>query len=150
MVFEFANGAIGQWNANRYNEPNCTDSRYTSGEFLVEGNGGSIRLHMDGRITLQKIGDRETEVEYPHERRGFPGDCCCATQGHSVDRIPDGGPFETDGHDYMKKLAGQILPGVPFGELGPEARFPGMAYVVFPGNVGGPDALEVALAILSR
>jgi hypothetical protein len=30
--------------------------------------------------------------------------------------------------------------------LGPETRFPGMAYVVFPGNVGGDDALAEAVA----
>ncbi len=38
-------------------------------------------------------------------------------------------------------VMGQILPGVPVWKLGPESRQPGMAYVVFPGNVGGPDAL---------
>ncbi len=47
-------------------------------------------------------------------------------------------------------VAGQILPGVPVWELGPETRYPGMPYVVFPGNVGGPDALKEAVAILSR
>jgi uncharacterized protein YgbK (DUF1537 family) len=36
---------------------------------------------------------------------------------------------------------GQILPGVPVWKLGQEARFPDMAYIIFPGNVGGPDAL---------
>jgi len=38
-------------------------------------------------------------------------------------------------------VLGQILPGVPVWQLGPESRFPGMPYVVFPGNVGGPWAL---------
>jgi len=38
-------------------------------------------------------------------------------------------------------VLGQILPGVPVWELGPETKFPGLPYVVFPGNVGGPDAL---------
>ncbi|MCI0538368.1 MAG: hypothetical protein L0Z50_24435 [Verrucomicrobiales bacterium] len=42
-------------------------------------------------------------------------------------------------------VRGQLLPGVPVWELGPEARFPGLAYVVFPGNVGGPDALVEAV-----
>ena len=39
-------------------------------------------------------------------------------------------------------VPGQILPGVPVWMLGPESRFPDMAYVVFPGNVGGPDAVS--------
>ncbi len=36
---------------------------------------------------------------------------------------------------------GQALPGVPVWQAGPESRYPGLAYVVFPGNVGGDDAL---------
>ena len=38
-------------------------------------------------------------------------------------------------------VLGQILPGVPVWRLGPETRFPGLTYIVFPGNVGAPDAL---------
>jgi uncharacterized protein YgbK (DUF1537 family) len=38
-------------------------------------------------------------------------------------------------------VLGQVLPGVPAWQSGPESRWPGMAYIVFPGNVGGPDAL---------
>jgi uncharacterized protein YgbK (DUF1537 family) len=38
-------------------------------------------------------------------------------------------------------VIGQVLPGVSLWELGAESRFPGMAYLVFPGNVGGPEAL---------
>jgi uncharacterized protein YgbK (DUF1537 family) len=39
-------------------------------------------------------------------------------------------------------ILGQILPGVPVWELGPESRFPGMPYIVFPGNVGQSSALS--------
>jgi uncharacterized protein YgbK (DUF1537 family) len=38
-------------------------------------------------------------------------------------------------------VLGQILPGVPVWQLGPETRYPGLSYIVFPGNVGGPEAL---------
>jgi len=38
-------------------------------------------------------------------------------------------------------VLGQILPGVPIWQLGAESRFPNLAYIVFPGNVGGADAL---------
>ncbi len=45
-------------------------------------------------------------------------------------------------------VLGQILPGVPVWQLGPESRYPGMPYVVFPGNVGGPQALvEIVKAL---
>lgn len=38
-------------------------------------------------------------------------------------------------------VLGQALPGVPVWRLGPESRWPGMGYLVFPGNVGDSDAL---------
>jgi uncharacterized protein YgbK (DUF1537 family) len=38
-------------------------------------------------------------------------------------------------------VLGQILPGVPVWQLGPETHHPGLSYIVFPGNVGGPEAL---------
>ena len=38
-------------------------------------------------------------------------------------------------------ILGQLLPGVPVWRLGHETRYPGMAYIVFPGNVGEDDAL---------
>lgn len=52
----------------------------------------------------------------------------------------------TDALGVTKALVlGQILPGVPVWSLGNETRFPGLAYVIFPGNVGDDDALTLAL-----
>jgi uncharacterized protein YgbK (DUF1537 family) len=47
-------------------------------------------------------------------------------------------------------VRGQILPGVPVWQLGAESRFPGLNYVVFPGNVGDEDALTAAFTKLGR
>lgn len=38
-------------------------------------------------------------------------------------------------------VMGQIRAGVPVWQLGAETRFPGLAYIVFPGNVGERDTL---------
>ena len=38
-------------------------------------------------------------------------------------------------------VCGQILPGVPVWQLGKESRFPKLAYIVFPGNVGDAGSL---------
>jgi uncharacterized protein YgbK (DUF1537 family) len=46
------------------------------------------------------------------------------------------------------RVLGQIAPGVPVWRLGPESRYPGLPYVVFPGNVGGPDALAAVIETL--
>lgn len=51
----------------------------------------------------------------------------------------------------VKKMyvLGQVLPGVPANRLGEESRFPGLAYIVFPGNVGKEDALTTLVHQLS-
>jgi uncharacterized protein YgbK (DUF1537 family) len=36
---------------------------------------------------------------------------------------------------------GQVQAGVPTWELGPESKFPNMPFIIYPGNVGGEDAL---------
>jgi len=46
-------------------------------------------------------------------------------------------------------VMGQVLPGVPVWKLGEEARYPGMAYIVFPGNVGNDDGLALIQQRLS-
>lgn len=45
-------------------------------------------------------------------------------------------------------VLGQILPGVPVWQLGPESRHPGLPYIVFPGNVGDSQALATVVAAL--
>ena len=47
-------------------------------------------------------------------------------------------------------VQGQLRAGVPVWQLGPESRWPGLAYIVFPGNVGGPAALAEVVAALKR
>jgi uncharacterized protein YgbK (DUF1537 family) len=45
-------------------------------------------------------------------------------------------------------VMGQAIPGVPIWRLGAEARWPDLVYVVFPGNVGGPNAVADMARIL--
>jgi predicted dehydrogenase/kynurenine formamidase len=104
MTFRFQSGALAVWDANRCNESTAAYPRYTFGEFLVEGSGGSIRLYDDGRLTIQARGNAEREHAYRHERRGFGGDCVLATQRHFIDCLNSGGPFETGGEDYLRNL----------------------------------------------
>jgi uncharacterized protein YgbK (DUF1537 family) len=47
-------------------------------------------------------------------------------------------------------VEGQLLPGVPVWRAGDETRFPGLCYIVFPGNVGGPNALVDLQTALRR
>ena len=102
-----SNKFIWSWDANRFNECNDPDPRFTFGEFLVEGDGGSIRLYLDGRITVQRLGQSELVHDYPHPRVAFAGDCVFATQRHFVDAMLEDQPFETGGDDYLRTLAVQ-------------------------------------------
>jgi uncharacterized protein YgbK (DUF1537 family) len=38
-------------------------------------------------------------------------------------------------------VLGQVIPGVPVWQLGDETKFPGIPYVVYPGNVGDEESL---------
>ena len=46
-------------------------------------------------------------------------------------------------------VAGQIRPGIPVWRTGDESKYPGMAYVIFPGNVGTKTDLKEVAEILS-
>jgi predicted dehydrogenase len=107
VVFEFANGAIGIWDASRFNECSDPDPRYTFGEFLIEGDRGSVRLNLAGQITIQTLGEPERQHDYVHRRHAFAGDCVYATQRHFVDCMMCGATFETNGDDYLRTLAVQ-------------------------------------------
>ena len=47
-------------------------------------------------------------------------------------------------------VMGQIQPGIPVWELGPESRFPALPYIIFPGNVGSDDTLKKVVEILRK
>lgn len=47
-------------------------------------------------------------------------------------------------------VAGQIKPGVPVWITGDESLFPGMPYIIFPGNVGTRDTLKETVELLER
>lgn len=46
-------------------------------------------------------------------------------------------------------VLGQICPGIPVWKTGAESRFPGIAYVIFPGNVGAETTLREVVERLS-
>ncbi len=47
-------------------------------------------------------------------------------------------------------VLGQVLPGVPVWKTGKESRYPGLTYVVFPGNVGEPDSLAKVVQLWGK
>ncbi|MFJ8066024.1 four-carbon acid sugar kinase family protein [Psychrobacillus sp. NPDC096426] len=47
-------------------------------------------------------------------------------------------------------VAGQIQPGIPVWFTGEESKFPGIAYIIFPGNVGAVTTLKDTVEILTK
>lgn len=104
MILNFENNATALWDANRYNENNLKNPRYTFGEYLIDGSKGSIRLYSDGKLTIQKLGEQEKEHKYTHNNIGFAGDCCYIFQRDFIDKLHTSLSFETDGVNYLKTL----------------------------------------------
>ena len=51
-------------------------------------------------------------------------------------------------HVKRALVLGQAAPGIPVWRLGDESKFPGMSYIIFPGNVGAVDTLKNIVAEL--
>ena len=103
-IFEFESGGLGTYDANRFNESTAADPRYTFGQVTLEGNGGTIRLDEDGKMTWQPLGEAPRPIDYGPSRVGFAGDCVAATQRHFVDCLRSGDPFETSGAQYLRSI----------------------------------------------
>lgn len=105
IVCGFASGATALLDASRYNEAETADPRYTFGTVRLDGRGGHLELDLEGNLTLKQLGEPAVRLEYTHERRGFAGDSVLALQRHFVDRLRDGGAFESSGEDYLRTTA---------------------------------------------
>lgn len=51
-------------------------------------------------------------------------------------------------HVRKALVKGQIRPGIPVWQTGEESKFPGLPYVIFPGNVGSDDDLRITVETL--
>lgn len=105
IVCGFASGATAILDASRYNEADTADTRYTFGTVRLDGGRGHLELDLEGNLTIKPLGQPARRLDYPHTRNGFAGDCVFALQQHFVDRLRDGGPFESTGEDYLKSVA---------------------------------------------
>ncbi|MBN2313887.1 MAG: hypothetical protein JXM79_08145 [Sedimentisphaerales bacterium] len=100
---------------------------YTSRK-LITGNDDESSLHIGEQISQALV----EIVRSIHVRPGYI--------------LAKGGITSSDIATKALKITraqvlGQILPGVPVWRTGPESTFPDLPYIVFPGNVGGSDAI---------
>ncbi len=100
----FANGAVGCWDANRYNESLAENPRYTFGELLVEADAGSLWMDTHGVITVKPLGMPAYVHDYQPSQLGFGGDCVRACQQHFLDVLDGKASCETSPAEYLKSL----------------------------------------------
>jgi predicted dehydrogenase len=126
VVLECEDGVTATWDASRYHESLAANPRYTFGEFLVEGEGGAIRLAETGDLTVHLLGQAPRLHRYHHEDRGFAGDCCFEAIQHFVRCLRSGAPFETEGRVYLRTLAVQeaVYRSAASGQVVAVARVP--------------------------
>ncbi len=110
VILHFASGATGILDANRYNEPDYNNPRYTFGEMVVEGNAGSLWLKADGSITSKSLGEKFVQHDFNPPTIGFCGDSVLACQQHFINSLMLQLPFETSLDEYMKTL--EVVEGI--------------------------------------
>jgi uncharacterized protein YgbK (DUF1537 family) len=100
---------------------------YTSRQ-LVQANEARKSLALGARVSeavIAVVNSLETRPAWLVAKGGITSSDI-ATKGLGVQRA---------------MVPGQALPGVPLWRCGDETKWPGLAYIVFPGNVGGENAL---------
>ncbi len=108
---------------------------FTSRE-VVTGNDAEASLSISHDVSqglVEILGAIESRPRYILAKGGITSSDL-ATQGLGVKRAV---------------AQGQIYPGVPVWKLGPETRFPDLAYIIFPGNVGATDAVTEVVSRLT-
>jgi predicted dehydrogenase len=95
-------GARSVLDANRYNENEAGDPRYTFGRMRIDAERGHLELGYDGEIRIKPLGQAPRRHDYEHPHAGFAGDCVYALQRHFVDCRLSGEPFESSGEDYLR------------------------------------------------
>ncbi|MEM7735677.1 MAG: four-carbon acid sugar kinase family protein [Deinococcota bacterium] len=99
---------------------------------VVEGDDPERSLELSRRVStslIRIIGTLKTRPRFLIAKGGITSSDV-ATQALNVSRAV---------------VMGQLLPGIPVWQLGDESRYPGLAYVVFPGNVGRSKSLLEAV-----
>jgi predicted dehydrogenase len=104
LFLRFESGATAIWDANRYNETEAPNPRYTFGEIRVDGTGGHLTMDSEANIRVKKLGEPAWNPDYARENRNFAGDCVYALQRHFVDCMLSGREFESSGREYLKTL----------------------------------------------
>lgn len=104
VICNFQSGTRSLFDANRYNEADTDNPRYTFGALRIDGSEGHLELDLDGGLALKPLGQPSRKIDYTHNRAYFGGDCVFNLQRHFVECMLSGEAFESSGEDYLKTV----------------------------------------------
>jgi predicted dehydrogenase len=104
LLCHHESGSTSLLDANRYNESEADNPRYTFGTVRIEGSKGHLELSLDGSIRIKKLGENSYLHDYSPSKENFAGDCVYNTQRHFSDTLLTGGEFESTLEDYLKSV----------------------------------------------
>ena len=104
LLCHHESGITSLLDANRYNESEADNPRYTFGTVRIEGSKGHLELSLDGSIRIKQLGEPSYLHDYSPSKENFAGDCVYNTQRHFIDTLLTGGEFESTVEDYLKSV----------------------------------------------
>jgi predicted dehydrogenase len=104
LFLRFESGATAIWDANRYNEVESEDPRFTFGRLRIDATNGHLTMDQESNIRIKVLGDAASDLDYQRDRTHFAGDCVYRLQRHFVDCMLSGQQFESHGQDYLESI----------------------------------------------
>ncbi len=104
LIFGFEGGATAIFDANRYNENEAKNPRFTFGELRLDASEGHLLLDTEGYLYRKPLGAATYRHDYAFSDTGFAGDSVYWLQRHFVEQFLAGAPFESSGEDYLKTV----------------------------------------------
>lgn len=131
-------------------------ARAAEGASIAMGHNRDVVLYTSRRLVTANVNDR-IEANLSIGRSVSDGLIAILGRITAVPRylVAKGGitssDIATQGLNVKRAIVrGQILPGVPVWRLGEESKYPGLDYIVFPGNVGTGDSLAEIVQTLGK
>ena len=105
ILLAFESGATAILDANRYNEAEVDNPRFTFGELRLDASRGHLAMEADSSMRFKPLGGPIRPIEYERANVHFAGDCVYRLQRHFVDCLIGDREFESHGDDYLRTLA---------------------------------------------
>ena len=105
VLFDFASGVRGVFDANRLVDHASVDTRLTMGEMWIEGSVAVLHLDGSGQLSLRDKGATvAAPVPFAWNNRGYGGDCVYVCLKHVADHLLHDAPLENRAEAYLRNL----------------------------------------------